>query len=470
MTLLVQGAEVEGNTIDVLVADGRVSAVGRHLDPPPHTEVIAAGGGALLPGLHDHHVHLLAMAARPSSLDLGPANIAGPADLDRAMRSEHDRTDDATTWIRAVDHDDSVGGPLDRTRLDHLAPGRPVRVQHRSGAYWVLSSAALRRLPIDDAPGGVERDVDGTPTGRLWRLDRWLRDHVNDPRGIDLATVGRVFAARGVTGVTDATPSTDCADFQTLGAAVTDGRVPLAVTVMSAPSLAAARVPRPLHRGPVKIVIADHELPTLESLTRDIGTAHRSGRSVAIHCVTAVATALALAGWDIVGAATGDRLEHGSVIDLPAASRLAELGITVVTQPTFVHDHGDRYLREVDPEDQTHLYRCASLLDLEVAVGGSSDAPFGDADPWRAIATAAERRTSGGHVLGPTEAITAERALAMYLSRPADPGGRPRRIRVGGAADLCLLAAPLREALTEPAKARVRLTIAGGRVSHRLVD
>ena len=48
--------------------------------------------------------------------------------------------------IRAVSYDEARDGPLDRWRLDALAPGRAVRVQHRSGALWVLSSVALEQV------------------------------------------------------------------------------------------------------------------------------------------------------------------------------------------------------------------------------------------------------------------------------------------------------------------------------------
>src|SRR4051794_22340859 len=43
---------------DVLVADGRVVAVGRELDAPPDAQVIEARGLLVTPGLIDLHVHV----------------------------------------------------------------------------------------------------------------------------------------------------------------------------------------------------------------------------------------------------------------------------------------------------------------------------------------------------------------------------------------------------------------------------
>src|SRR2546423_1898980 len=63
----------------------------------------------------------------------------------------------------------------------------------------------------DGAPTGIERGENGGPTGRLWRLDGWLRHRV-PPAETDLSAVGREAAALGVTGFTDADPERTAAD------------------------------------------------------------------------------------------------------------------------------------------------------------------------------------------------------------------------------------------------------------------
>lgn len=464
--LLFRDAEVGCRTYDVAVDEGQVVAVGSNLAPPsPSSTVIDAAGDALLPGLHDHHLHLLALAARSSSVRLGPPEVRSAADLDRVIRSA-DGAAPPGSWMRGVDHDSSIGGPLDRARLDALAPGRPVRVQHRSGACWTLNSAGLAALPLGSAPDGVELDGDGAPTGRLWRLDRWLHDHLPTYGTSDLGAVGRKLVARGVTGVTDATPFADPTDYEVLANAVRSDALPCKVVVTGGIGLAGVAVPTPLRPGPVKVIIADHQDPDVESLTADIARAHATGRPVAVHCVTAAAIAIALAAWDGARPMPGDRVEHGSIIAPGAVGRLADLGITVVTQPAFVHDHGDRYLAEVETSDRPDLYRCRSLLDGGVAVGGSTDAPYGDADPWQAIATAMDRRTASGRPVGAGEALPGNRALDLFLSPLEAAGGPPRSVRPGAPADLCLLDRPLASALADPTDVAVRTTVVEGRCVH----
>ena len=85
---------------------------------------------------------------------------------------------------------------------------------------------------------------------------------------------------------------------------------------------------------------------------------------------------------------------------------IARLGLTVVTQPRFVADRGDDYLAEVDADDRPYLWRCASLIAAGIGVGFGTDAPFGDADPWRAVDAAVHRRTPSGTVLGAAERLS----------------------------------------------------------------
>ena len=60
------------------------------------------------------------------------------------------RADDG--WIRAVGYHDSVAGELDRHRLDELFARAPVRIQHRSGAMWIVNTPGLIALGWPDHP------------------------------------------------------------------------------------------------------------------------------------------------------------------------------------------------------------------------------------------------------------------------------------------------------------------------------
>ena len=208
--------------------------------------------------------------------------------------------------------------------------------------------------------------------------------------------------------------------------------------------------------------IRDSDLPDHTTLVGWISAAHAHQRPVAVHCVTAEALVITMAAFEDLGPMAGDRIEHGSVIPTGLLVDLAELGVRVVTQPNFVAERGDDYLRDVDAADQPYLWPCRSLLDAGIPVAAGTDAPYGDLDPWQAIAAAIDRRTSSGTILGADERIAPVAALSLFLGSPDDPGGPPRRIEVGSPADLCLLHVPLTEALREPSAEHVRATMIAG--------
>lgn len=459
--LVIRDVEVEGRPgLDVRLAGGRIAEVGRALAATSWE--LDGRGGALIPGLADHHIHLLALAAQAASVPLegvsGPAGFAARIAAALAGRP-------AGEWVRVVGYHETLAGDLTRAELDALAPTHRLRVQHQTGSLWILNSLALQAVSGPDDPPCVERDSAGRPTGRIWRGDAWLRSRIGAGPP-DLAAIGGRLAALGVTGLTDASVTTDARAAEHLAQAVRSGALPQRLTLMSGGALQAP-ADGAFQVGPMKVLLDDHDLPDLEDFIGRIGQARIWGRAVAVHCVTAAELALTLAAFEAAGAWPGDRIEHGGVIPAEAIPQLKALGLTVVTQPAFIRERGDRYAAEVPPEEHADLYRCASLQRAGVPVAASSDAPYASPDPWRGIAAAADRRSRGGRTLGPAERVSPEAALALYLGRGVDPGGPARRVAVDADADLCLLTAPLREALQAPAAERVRATLVDGRITFQ---
>ncbi len=147
--------------------------------------------------------------------------------------------------------------------------------------------------------------------------------------------------------------------------------------------------------------------------------------------------------------------------------RLAGLAVTVVTQPAFLLDRGDEYLEEVDAEDRPHLYRCAGLDRAGVCVGAGTDAPFGPEDPW----VGHRLGRPPDHPVGPGRRSrrrrgTAAGCWASSCQIRRIPGGPPRTVAVGAAADLCLLGADLQRTLDDPVERQVVATVVGGRLVH----
>jgi predicted amidohydrolase YtcJ len=437
---------------DVRLAAGMIAECAPGLRPEPGEEVVEAAGGALLPGLHDHHVHLRALAAAAASVSAGPPQTRTGAELAGRLRAA-DAELSPGAWLRAVGYHESVAGALDRDALDRLLPQRPVRVQHRTGALWVVNSAAAALLDLDGCElSGVERDDAGRPTGRLWRMDRWLADRV-PAAASDLGAVSRTAGSLGITGFTDATPGVTDRDLAFLAGAPITQRI----WCMAPPEVGPP--PGKITVGPVKVMLDDTTLPALADLAGLIRDAHAVGRPAAVHCVTRVQFVLTLAALHLAGRLPGDRIEHGAVV---GADSLPDLhGLTVVTQPHFVAERAEQYAADVPRSDLPDLWRLRSLIDAGAAVAAGTDAPFGDPDPWQVMRAAVHRP----RLFDSGEAVSPARALALFLGEPAAPGA-PRLVAPGRQADLVLLRAGPLEVLHSLGSDLVAATFIGGELGY----
>ncbi len=417
-----------------------------------------AGGAALLPGLHDHHMHLMAFAAALDSLSCGPPEVQTAEQLARQLKAENA----GTGWLRGIGYHPCVAGELDRDWLDHHIPDRPVRIQHRGGRLWVLNSRALAELWVteQDRPPGLQW-AGGRATGRLYEEDAWLRSRIPRPLP-DLARASALLASYGITGITDTTPTNGPAEWELFASAQRQGKLLQRVRMMGGAGLQQAEDNPLLQRGERKFHLLESRLPEFDELCAQVRAAHADHRAAAFHCVTLSELVFALNALETTGVRRGDRIEHASVCSPDQVEQIRRLGLRVVTQPHFIAERGDQYRADVDPAEQPWLYRAASLLRAGIPLAAGSDAPFGGADPWRSMRAAVERRTAGGAVMGPDEAITPEQALGLFLSPLDAPGLGNGRIAPGAPADLCLLQEPWEAARGDPNSRRVRYVWRGG--------
>ena len=429
--LIQRAVTLDGTAVDIRLTDC-IDEVAATLTPNSGEDVLDAAGGTVLPGLHDHHVHLHSAAAAATSIRLGPPQVRDRAALAAALANAEAGEDG---WIRAVGYHDSVAGPLDRDALDAIGPARPLRIQHRSGVLWMLNSAGLARVGLADHPDG-----------RLRSTDSWA-DAVGRSE-TDLADLSQRLSGYGVTGITDATPDLAIADVVRFAELHRHGELRQHVHCLA----------------PGKRILHDDDLD-LDQLADWMAQRHRDDHPVAVHCVTAAQLLVTIAALRQAGCHPGDRIEHAAVVPSDCLADIAELGVTVVTQPNFVVERGDQYLDDVPAAEHDQLWRVASLLEAGVPVALSTDMPFGDGDPWAAMRAAVHRATHSGAVLGGSECVSAQTALSMFLGS-ADRPARPRLVEPGESADLCVLSVTPRTALAELDAGMVAATIISGGIAY----
>lgn len=480
-----------------------IQRVGRYQDVHelvgPGTEVIECQGKCLLPGFHDAHIHLLACASHLLAVDCRPSTVSSVAEIQQAIHSRADLLP-VGSWIRANGYDQFyLAEKRHPTRwdLDAAAPQHPVKLQHRSQHACVLNSLALQIAGIDRSssppPGArIERDgLTGEPTGLLYEFGHYLGENVVPPiADADLrAALKAVFndlLAHGITSVQDATDRNGLREWlffrDFIAGESKRPRLTMMVgqrhlSEMAESGLGHGEGDNWLRLGPVKIMLTEGTgdfTPDPDSLFSLVWEAHRLGYPVAIHAVEESAVCVAVeAIANALGRLPRDehrhRLEHASVVPPALLERIAELGISIVTQPTFIYHSGERYLSDVDDHLHGWLYALRSMLDQGTPVAAGSDAPVVPVDPLAGIYAAVTRRSRQGQILGADERICIADALRLYTLAPASVLGLAAQlgsIQPGRLADLVLLAEnPLSMPAEELGEIRVEMTIVDGQVA-----
>jgi len=481
---------------------------------------VRADGAVIVPGFNDAHAHSVWFGTSLLEEDLSTCQSL-PGLYEQV--ADHARAKAPGEWVVASGFNqmDTGGEYPDPSELDRASGGRPVWIKHTSGHACIVSAAAMRALAITGSErfegGRVVVDEQGTPTGVLEETAMALvHDYMLPLSDRDiveaLAAAHRVYAAEGLTSVTDAGIAGGWighspAELGAYQAARQEGALAARTQVMIASDvltdIAAGEetfhgLPTGMRSGfgddrlslgPVKIFLdgsilgntarmsagytncptnhgyfqADPELMR----TRAVRAA-KSGWALAMHAVGDEAIDLAIA---ILTEVRGippplpHRIEHGGVVTPEQLETLADLGATIVSQPHFMRAYGDGFRGYIGDERTHWSFRSASQLRAGMALAGSSDRPVAPGAPLEVMTSAIHRQTNSGWVYGPEERLTPTEALRAYTAGSAHVtgwAGQKGVIAPGYLADFAVLdASPLDG---DPNQRRVLSTLVGGEV------
>jgi predicted amidohydrolase YtcJ len=428
----------------VAIRDGVIAGLGNEALTSTSWESferVDCGGGTLLPAFIDAHCHLLSYAASLRSVDCTNTRSIGEIqELVRARASQSRRG----AWIRAFGYEEtSLAERRHPTRvdIDSVAPDHPVRLIHRSGHASVLNSAALALAGItaesEEPPGGsIERDTStGAPNGVLLDMEERIDCSMPRPSYEELREsvreASRWMVRRGIGCIVDTSHTNGRERWDLFERLIADGAIAQEVVLMEGIDHLGEMPERGadgrLRRGAVKIMlheIGDDLSPGEDDLARLVLEAHRRRRQVAIHAVGGRAVTAAVTAIESVLSAESrldhrHRIEHCSVLNEDMAKRIAAAGIIVVSQPSFLHERGERYLELVPEDELDRLYAFRTLADAGVPLAAGSDAPVTSPDPLASIASAVNRRSAEGRPIAPDQSAQVEEALRWWTSGAA---------------------------------------------------
>ena len=517
------------------IADGRVVSAGTRDEvlgvAARGARRLDLGGSAIVPGIHDFHLHLIGMARARRDLVLdGAPSFAAIRDA-IALRATGLQ---AGEWLRGRGWHESVFEAGPTTDLASAVGDAPAFLYSHDGhSAWAspagLALAGLGDESEDPAGGRLERDPAGRLTGVLRERATDLVEPVCGRLGGDRLrdALDETLAALSGLGITAATDAGDSAAIDGVGAYaalgdrasqvlanhdLVDGRLRLALNVPSDAVAAAAGLGlrtgvrigsnHTLRGGWVKVYL-DGALGSrtaacfdaftcgrpgnrgilrmqADDLTALLDESSRAGLRVAMHAIGDRALALALEALERVpervpASATGPahRLEHLQLVRRADLPRLVGLGLTASLQP--IHVAADREPAErcwADRMADVYATRAIAASGARLAFG--SDAPIESVNPWHGIFAAVHRRfpADGTPDWRPDQAIGAPAALAAYTSGPAAGLGAidEGHLHPGARADLAVLDIDLPTLLAGDeamATARSLLTLVDGREVHR---
>jgi predicted amidohydrolase YtcJ len=302
-------------------------------------------------------------------------------------------------------------------------------------------------------------------------------------RGIELAN--NKLLSYGITSVQDASPENDRKQWERFAVIKSrDLLQPRLTMMMGLRGFAESRqapFPSPLEDinlkpGGVKIVVdqvTGNLHPDQKELNERVLEIHKAGCQVAIHAVEmpvieAACSSIARALKEIPRQDHRHRIEHCSVCPPALLGKLAGLGVTVVTQPSFIYYSGDRYLETVPGNQITDLYAIGSMLSKRLPVGFSSDFPISDPNPLVGVCAALTRLTEENSSVQPQQGIGLADALKMYTLGGAEAGFEEKvigSIAPGKVADLIMLDKDPFAVPSDSVKdIRVLMTMIGGRI------
>ncbi len=509
----------------VAISEGRIVHVGNVSDARalagPQTETIDLHGRVALPGFVESHTHLTMFGRYLEQTDCRRARSI--EEIVSSLKEAAAQTPPGE-WVLGHSYDDTLLTEMrhpTRRDLDRASTEHPILLSHISVHNKVANSAALKKANVSastpDPPGGkVDRDAHGEPTGVLWEwamdlMQPYLPEATVDDIRRYLREGATHYLTAGVTSTVEAALGmlSGLADARAFAQVGETGEVPLRLGAAilyplwkelrggAGPGLdwpgdpewvrptavkffqdgsiqlrtAALREPYPGETEP-----ADHHLIwPQEELNRMVADAHESGWQIWTHGNGDAAIGSILDAYEKALSAspmanTRHRIEHCQTAGEDQLDRMRPLTVAASFFTPHIWYWGDRH-REVFLGDEraARINPLASALEKGIRFGLHNDTPVTPISPLLSIGAAVSRRTSGGHVLGPGQAITVDKALrSMTLDSAylASEEGVKGSLTVGKLGDVAVLEADPYEVLPEEIKdIPVTTTIVGGNIA-----
>ncbi|MEO1064125.1 MAG: amidohydrolase [Actinomycetota bacterium] len=489
-------------------------------------------GRFVVPGFNDAHNHMQAFGATLNEVPLHAGAVRSIEELVAAIGARAEELPPGA-WVIGAGYDHNKLAERRHPtchELDRVSGDHPVLLNHTSGHFATLNSAAMRLARVGEVEvpegGVVAVDEDGRPNGLLEEQAQQLVRTLLHPRAVadmvaNLGAASDRYLSEGITscqeaGVGGILGTAEPMELAAYQRARREGRLRVRVTMMASVDALHGgdhhedddepfALDLGMHSGfgddwlrfgPTKI-FADGSLMGRtaamfddfegepgnrgyfqmheERLHRLIVAAHRSGWQVATHAIGDRAVSSVLDAYEraLTEHPRDDhrhRIEHCGVCRPGDVERIARLGVIPVPQARFISEIGDGMLDAIGPHRAPDCYRQRSFLEAGIPLPGSSDRPVVQGAPLLGIHDLVNQTTASGRPFNRHEALTVTEAIRAYTVGSAVAAFDEHRkgtVEVGKLADLVVLDHDLTAIDRDGiAETEVLATVAGGRFEH----
>ena len=112
---------------------------------------------------------------------------------------------------------------------------------------------------------------------------------------------------------------------------------------------------------------------------------------------------------------TRNRIEHFGLPTNDHIKQVADFSFVTVPQPIFIDELGENFIQALDEDFLRQCYPIKSLIQKNIPVAFSTDAPVvKNINPWSCIKSAITRRTNAGNFISKHESVSIEESLHAY--------------------------------------------------------
>jgi predicted amidohydrolase YtcJ len=441
----------------MLVKDGKILSVGKEDQfQLADAKKIDVKGKTILPGFNDAHIHLWKVGQLGSYI-LDLRGIKSIHSLQELLK-QRAASLPVGTWIVGRGFNEQV---LEEKRmpnvndLDAVGSAHPIYLIRTCAHIAAVNSVALQKANLTAAStapcgGVIGKDDHGKLTGILYETALGLiTKHIPEPtqeQYMHMIELGmQKVLSVGITSITDPAAHPDLLNAYQHFCNQNSDTIRMNVFPILLPDGGSKSYPLPplFHSDHLNIdtvkFFSDGGLsgqtaaisrPYKGSSNRGVlrleqsqfyelaHQAQEKGFRIATHAIGDVAIGLVIATYKKLKEKFGDqrnRIEHVGLPTNQHVNDMATHQFVAVPQPVFLYELGENFRAAVDDDFLSFCYPIKSLLDKNIPVALSTDAPVvSNLNPFSNIKNSILRKTSAGNTIAPQESITLAQALHAY--------------------------------------------------------